>query len=190
MSRKGNKLISLPAGIKNVNIIKNADGSSKIGITGTLGSTFVSIPAGIIVVSENNTIKVSRENNEKKNIIMHGTIQSLINSAVIGVSTGFVKTLNIVGVGYKMAIKGNELEIFAGFSGSGAKYLKIPSELKVTCPTPTQVVITGISKELVGQFAALVRNVRKPEPYNGKGIAYSDEIIIRKVGKTAEGSKK
>jgi large subunit ribosomal protein L6 len=90
--------------------------------------------------------------------------------------------LKIVGVGYKAILGGKTIAIHAGFSGFGAK--------EVTIPTPQEIVINGFNKELVGQFAALIRSIRKPEPYNGKGIMYDNEIIVRKVGKTAEGTKK
>ena len=185
MSRKGNKPILLPNGTTIV------CGNNIVTVNGSLGNLSFSIPSDLLNINiSNNIVNVVRKNEDKRTKVLHGTIASLLSNAIIGVSKGYTKTLNIVGVGYKAAVKGKQIEVYAGFSGAGARYLDIPANLRVTCPTPTQIIISGNDKQVVGQFAALVRNIRRPEPYNGKGIAYSDEIIVRKVGKTAEGSKK
>ncbi|AIV03473.1 50S ribosomal protein L6 [Candidatus Malacoplasma girerdii] len=182
MSRKGNKLLNLPQGTS-VSIANHV-----VAVTGPKGSLKVKYPAGINVELVNNHVKVSRTNNEKMNRIFHGTINSLIHNAIIGVSEGYSVRLHIEGVGYKAKISGNKLELAIGFSHP--VILDIPHGVAVACKTPVDLEITGIDKIVVGEFAANVRAIRRPEPYNGKGIMYVGEHIIRKVGKTAEGAKK
>lgn len=182
MSRKGNKLIQIPNGV-NVTINPNL-----VLISGPKGKLEVSFPDTIVVVNENNHIKVSRKNELKQTKMYHGTVNSLINNAIIGVNTGYTKKLHIEGVGYKANTNGGKLNLAIGFSHPVE--FTIPSGVTVTCKTPTDIEITGYDKIVVGEFAAKVRATRKPEPYNGKGIMYVGEHIIRKVGKTAEGAKK
>ncbi|MCF0158599.1 MAG: 50S ribosomal protein L6 [Veillonella sp.] len=182
MSRKGNKILSIPSG---VTVTVQPD---KVEIKGPKGTLNVKLPNTIEVKVENNGVKVSRKNDEKQTRQFHGTINSLINNAIIGVSTGYTIKLNIVGVGYKAQVSGNKFKLNIGFSHPVE--FEVPAGVKVTCPTPTQVEITGYDKIIVGEFAANIRAVRKPEPYNGKGIMYEGEHIIRKVGKTAEAAKK
>jgi large subunit ribosomal protein L6 len=181
MSRKGNKLIPIAQG---VNITIN---SNDVIVKSQAGELKVDYPSDLIKVENtNNNIKVSRLNDEKKARIFHGTINSNINNAIIGLSKGYVKKLKIVGVGYKANVAGDKLNLAIGFSHPVV--MPIPKGLKVVCPTPTEIEISGFNKIIVGEFAANVRAIRKPEPYNGKGIMYSDEHIIRKVGKTSEGA--
>jgi large subunit ribosomal protein L6 len=181
MSRKGNKLLAIPQG---VNVTINAGNVQVKGAQGTLNVTY---PTDMIKVENvDQKIKVSRLNDEKQARIFHGTINSNINNALIGLSKGYVKKLKIVGVGYKANVSGNKLTLAIGFSHPVV--FDIPAGVKTICPTPTEIVIEGYDKIVVGEFAANIRATRKPEPYNGKGIMYSDEIIIRKVGKTAEGA--
>ncbi len=116
--------------------------------------------------------------------MMHGTTRALLHNMVVGVSDGFKKVLEINGVGYRAALQGNKVVVSAGYSHPVE--LEIPKGLKVELPKNTQIIISGIDKQLVGQFAAEIREVRKPEPYKGKGIKYSDEHIRRKEGKTAK----
>lgn len=183
MSRKGNKLIEIPAG---VNVTINP---SDVKISGQSGNLTVSYPANLIKVETvDNHVKVSRFNEEKQTKMYHGTVNSNIANAIHGIAKGYTKHLKIVGVGYKASVSGNKLTLAIGFSHPVV--FEIPQGLKVTCPTATEIIINGIDKIIVGEFAAKVRITRKPEPYNGKGIMYSDEHIIRKVGKTAEGAKK
>jgi large subunit ribosomal protein L6 len=184
MSRKGIKPIKIATGCS-IDIKP-----SEIIVTGSLGTLVVNYPETISVVAENGAITISRKNDEKQTRMYHGTVASNLINAIQGVTLGYTKKLKIVGVGYKALASGDTLEVHAGYSGSGPRRKQIPNGLKVTTPTPNEIVITGHSKELVGQFAAEVRDIRKPEPYKGKGIMYSNEIIIRKVGKTAEGTKK
>jgi large subunit ribosomal protein L6 len=182
MSKKGRKILQIPKNV-NISVKKNT-----IMINGPLGTLSVSYPEeNINIKHENNTIKVLRNNDEKKAKEMHGTVNSNINNALIGVSTGYTKILKIVGVGYKASVKNNELTLAIGFSHP--IILTIPNELTVISPEATQIIIKGCDKILVGGFAAKIRSIRKPEPYKGKGIMYSDEKITRKVGKKAETAK-
>lgn len=183
MSRKGNKLINIPSNVE-VTINKN-----DVIVKGPLGQLKVDYPQEVISLEKvDNNIKVNRKNDEKQSRMYHGTINANITNAIIGVSKGFKKTLKIVGVGYKAAVSGNKLVLAMGFSHP-VEFI-IPAGLKVVCPIPTAIEISGHDKIVVGEFTAVVRAVRKPEPYKGKGIMYDTEHIIRKVGKTAEGSKK
>jgi large subunit ribosomal protein L6 len=180
MSRKGNKIIQLPANV-NVNINKDT-----VVVSSASGSLTVNYPNVIKVEKVTNGIKVTRANDEKQTRMYHGTVNSNIANAIKGLHEGFKKVLKITGVGYKAAVANGKLTLAIGFSHP--VIFDIPKDLHVSCTTPTEINISGFNKELVGEFTANVRAIRKPEPYNGKGIAYSDEIIIRKVGKTAEGA--
>ncbi|MCQ2748069.1 MAG: 50S ribosomal protein L6 [Mycoplasmoidaceae bacterium] len=179
MSHKGNKLIKIIDGTQ-VDIAPN-----KVTIKGPQGQLTVDYPANLIKVEKvDKDIKVSRVNDEKQTKMYHGTVNANIANAIVGVNTGFKKTLKIVGVGYKAAVTNGKLVLAMGFSHPVE--FAIPQGLKVTCPSAIQIDIQGFDKVLVGEFAANVRKVRKPEPYKGKGIMYENEHIIRKVGKTAE----
>lgn len=179
MSHKGNKLISIPT---NVEVTINQD---NVLIKGIQGQLVVSYPHNLIKVEKiNNNIKVSRTNEQKQTKMFHGTVNSNIANAITGVSVGYKKTLKIVGVGYKAAVNNGKLVLAIGFSHP-VEFI-IPSDLKVVCPSPTQIEVSGFNKISVGEFSANVRAIRPPEPYKGKGIMYVDEHIIRKVGKTAE----
>ncbi|WEK82897.1 MAG: 50S ribosomal protein L6 [Mycoplasma sp.] len=182
MSRKGNKLLAIPSGVT-IEINNNV-----CNIKGPKGSLSVPFPNTINVTNENNHIKVSRTNELKQTKMYHGTINSLIHNAMIGVSEGYTIRLHIEGVGYKAKVNGNKLELAIGFSHP--VIFDIPQGISVTAKTPVDLEVNGIDKIIVGEFAANIRAVRKPEPYNGKGIMYVGEHIVRKVGKTAEGSKK
>lgn len=183
MSRRGNKILTIPANVT-VTINKN-----NVQVNGPLGNLTVNYPHKLIsVINENNTIKVTRVDDEKQTKMHHGTVNSNIENALIGVSQGFKKQLKIVGVGYKAAVKGDKVDLSLGYSHP--LLLDIPEGIRVVCPTPLQIDITGADKTVVGQFAAVIRSYREPEPYNGKGVMYIDEHIVRKVGKTAEGAKK
>ncbi len=182
MSRKGNRLITIPNG---VTLTINP---TNVIITGPKGELNVEYPSYIKVEQKDNQIIVTRKNEEKQTKMFHGTINSLIFNAIEGVANGYTRSLHIEGVGYKANVTNNKLNLAIGFSHP--VNLDIPAGLTVTCKTPTDIDITGIDKILVGEFAAKVRAIRKPEPYNGKGIMYKGEHIIRKVGKTAEGAKK
>ena len=182
MSRKGNKLLDIPTGVTvtiNANIVN---------VFGPKGKLDIPFPNTINVKVDNNKVKVSRINDEKQSRMYHGTINSLIHNAIIGVTDGYTKKLHIEGVGYKASVSGNKFNLAIGFSHPVV--LQIPQNVTVVCKTPTDVEISGFNKIVVGEFAAKIREIRKPEPYNGKGIMYTGEHIIRKVGKTAETAKK
>ncbi len=179
MSHKGNRLIPIIDGTQ-LDITAN-----KVIAKGPMGQLEVSYPGHLIKVEKvGNDIKVSRVNDEKQTKMYHGTVNSNIANAIIGVNKGFKKELKIVGVGYKAAITNGKLVLAMGFSHP-VEFI-IPQGLKVVCPSAVQIDISGPDKILVGEFAAKVRKVREPEPYKGKGIMYVNEHIIRKVGKTAE----
>ena len=178
MSRIGNKLINLPEG---VTVSQNGNVITVKGPKGELSNT---IDSNIQVVVEGQTVTVKRPNDTKAMKTIHGTTRANIHNMVEGVSKGFTKTLEIVGVGQRASLKGNTLVVSAGYSHDVE--LEIPAGIKVELPKNTQVVVSGSDKQVVGQFAANVRGVREPEPYLGKGIHYSDEHIRRKEGKTAK----
>ena len=117
----------------------------------------------------------------------HGTTRALIHNAIVGVSEGYSKNLVIVGIGYRAAMRGSDIVLNVGYSHEIV--LKVLDGVSVTCPSATEITVSGISKEKVGQMAALIRSVRKPEPYGGKGVMYKGEHIIRKEGKRAGGKK-
>ncbi len=179
MSRIGKKLIPLPAGVK-VNVA-----NGEITVEGKLGKLqYQHRPEiEIKVDSENNTVVCSRGSEEREIRAYHGLTRALVANMIQGVSEGYEKKLEIQGVGYLGAIQGKVLQLRVGFANEIQK--PIPEGLNVTCPDQTHIVIKGTSKQQVGQFAAEVRAVRKPEPYKGKGIRYDGEVVRRKAGKTA-----
>ena len=136
---------------------------------------------GISLEQEGNTITLTRVNDAAK--AMHGTMNALLHNMILGVTKGYEKGLEIIGVGYRFNVTGNKLTINAGYSHPVV--MNVPEGLTVEAPSNTEIVIKGIDKVLVGEFAANVRKVRKPEPYKGKGIRYKDEHIQRKEGKKA-----
>lgn len=177
MSRIGRKPIQVPSGVT-VNLNGN-----QIKIKGPKGDLEFSFHPNITVNYQDNLIEVSRPDDQKESRSLHGLTRALIQNMIKGVSEGYKKILDIVGVGYKAELKGNNLLLSMGYSHS--IYFIPPDGIKLETPTPTQIVITGINKQLVGQVAAKIRSFRKPEPYKGKGIKYSTEVIRRKAGKTA-----
>lgn len=178
MSRVGKRIITIPTGVE----VSLQEGTN-FTVKGKLGSLTKNFSNLIAIVIENNKISTVRANEEKHTKQLHGTTNSLISNMIKGVSEGFKKELEIKGVGYKATLKGNILELAVGYSH--LVNLEIPQGLTVVCPKPTEITITGIEKELVGHFASIIRDVRRPSPYSGKGIAYKGEKIRRKEGKTA-----
>lgn len=179
MSRIGKLPVPVPAGVE-----VKVDGNTVTvkGSKGELTQTFNENMA--ISVADDGSIVVERPNDERQNRSLHGLTRSLINNMVIGVSEGYMKTLELVGVGYRAALKGGKLEIQLGFSHP---VIVDPVEgVTFECPEPTIINISGIDKQLVGQVAADIRAYRKPEPYKGKGIRYQGEHIRRKEGKAAK----
>jgi len=180
MSRIGNKPIVIPAGVK-VSVANR-----EISVEGKLGKLVWSHRAEVDVTvnEESKTVVVTRHSEDRQSRALHGLTRALIQNMVVGVAEGYEKRLEIHGVGYLGAIDNGVLQLRVGFANEIHK--KIPAGLDVTCPDQTHVVIKGIDKQKVGQFAAEVRSVRKPEPYKGKGIRYEGEQIRRKAGKTAK----
>ena len=139
------------------------------------------IPLGISVEQSENTLLLKRDNDTKPLKSLHGTIRALLNNVIEGVTQGFKKELEIVGVGYKAQIKGKNLVLNVGFSQPVE--MLIPDGLKVSTPVPTRILVEGIDKQKVGEFSACVRRVCPPEPYKGKGIRYKGEEVRKKLGK-------
>jgi large subunit ribosomal protein L6 len=179
MSRIGKKSISMPAGVK-VSVAGRA-----VTVEGKLGKLqYTHRPEVTVKVDEEKkAIVCARDSEEREVRAYHGLTRSLINNMVIGVTQGYEKKLEIQGVGYLGAVQGDTLQLRVGFANEVHK--KIPNGLSVTCPDQTHILIKGMDKQQVGQFAAEVRAVRKPEPYKGKGIRYEGEQVRRKAGKTA-----
>ena len=175
MSRIGKLPVVLPAG---VSVVINGQSVTVKGPKGELTREFSPL---INIEEENGAISVKRNSNEPKERALHGLTRALINNMVIGVSQGFERKLNLVGVGYRAAMSGNKLALTVG--KSHPVEMDPGADLKVEVPQPNTIIISGIDKEKVGAFAANVREVRPPEPYKGKGIKYADEVIRRKAGK-------
>jgi len=176
MSRVGKVLVPVPEGV-NINL-----SGEKIVVSGKLGSLSMDILSGIAVNVENKSIKVTPTNENAKNAkAIWGLTTRCINNMVIGVSSGFEKKLDIVGVGYKAAVEGKYLTLNLGFSHEIK--MEIPQGITVKAIKPTQLSVFGHDKQQVGRIASMIRGLRKPEPYKGKGIKYENERIIRKEGK-------
>jgi large subunit ribosomal protein L6 len=175
MSRIGKHPVTIPDGVK-----VTLDGQT-VRVTGKLGELSQSLPAEVEVARENGGITVRPRGDSKRARAMWGLARTLVANMVDGVSKGFTRKLVISGVGYRAALDGKILNLQLGYSHD-IKYA-IPSDIDVACETPTAIAITGADRQRVGQIAAELRGFRKPEPYKGKGIRYSDEVILRKEGK-------
>lgn len=175
MSRVGNRIISIPTGVT-----VNVDGCN-VTVKGPKGELSTVINKNIAVEVSETELKVTRKNDNYKNF--HGTANANIKNMIIGVTKGYEKKLEAVGVGYRFQIKGKELVVSAGYSNP--VIVKVPEDITLESPSNTELFIRGINKQKVGQFAAEIREIRKPEPYKGKGIRYADEHIRRKEGKKA-----
>ena len=178
MSRIGKKEIPLPKGVE---VKHDANGVTVKGPKGSLTTAFV---PGIGVKVENNVVQFTRADEEKKTRAFHGLMRALVASNVKGVSEGFKKELDIVGVGYRAEVKGKEVVFQLGYSHPVR--FAIPQGIDIAVDGKTgHITVTGIDKQKVGQVAAEIRGLREPDPYKGKGIKYSDEVIRRKAGKAA-----
>lgn len=179
MSRIGKKPIPVPAGVK-VNVA-----GRDVTVEGKLGKlSYTHRPEiGVALADDGKSVVCTRSSDERAARAYHGLTRALINNMLVGVTEGYEKKLEIQGVGYLAAIQKDILQLRVGFANEVHK--KIPQGLTVTCPDQTHIVIKGTDKQLVGEFAAEVRAVRKPEPYKGKGIRYEGEQVRRKAGKTA-----
>ena len=177
MSRIGKKPVEIPEGVT-----INLDGNN-IKVKGPKGELSRTIHPSMKTEIAEGELIVTRPNDLKESRALHGLTRALIQNMVVGVTESYKKSLEIVGVGYKAELKGKNLLLNIGYSHP--IYFVPPEEIKLEVPAPTQIIISGNDKELVGLVAAKIRSFRKPEPYKGKGIKYSDERIIRKAGKTA-----
>ena len=175
MSRIGNRIITIPEGVT-VTLENN-----EVVVKGPKGELKQVMLKDITMKQENNEIILERKNEAAK--AMHGTMNALISNMITGVTKGYEKALEIIGVGYRFNVQGKKLTINAGYSHPVE--MEVPEGLTVESVSNTEITIKGIDKVLVGEFAANIRKVRKPEPYKGKGIRYKDEHIIRKEGKKA-----
>ena len=179
MSRVGKAPITLPPGVE-----VTLDGS-RVEVTGPRGTIDLEVPGEISVRRDGDTLIVERPDDERRNLSLHGLARSLVNNMVIGVSEGFTKELQIVGVGYRVTAQGDDaLELQLGYSH--AIRVKAPEGVTFDVPEPTRIIVSGIDKQAVGQVAADIRSHRKPEPYKGKGIRYLGEYVARKAGKAAK----
>lgn len=177
MSRIGKKPVIIPEGVK------ITQESNFLKIKGPKGELEKQIHPNISIEILENQVNVTRPNDSKQNKSLHGLSRALVQNMVTGVTDRYKKTLDIVGVGYKAELKGKNLLLNIGYSHP--IFLVPPEGVTLETPTPTQIIISGIDKQLVGLVTAKIRSFRKPEPYKGKGIKYSDEHIVRKAGKTA-----
>jgi large subunit ribosomal protein L6 len=179
MSRIGKAPIAVPSGVD----IAIANGT--VTVKGPKGSLQRSIPGAISVRQEEATLFVERPNDERMNRSLHGLTRTLVNNMVLGVTQGFQKELEIIGVGYRAeAVSPTTLRLNLGFSHP--VLMEAPEGITFEVPTQTRVIVKGIDKEVVGQMAANIRAVRKPEPYKGKGVRYQGERVLRKAGKTGK----
>lgn len=178
MSRIGNKSIAVPQGVE-----VNAD-AEKISVKGPKGTLETPIFEGIVFKQEDGVISLNREDNSPDVRAKHGLTRALLANCIQGVHQGFEKNLEIVGVGFRAAVKGKVLNMNLGFSHE--VNFPIPEDLTIEVEANTKLKIKGIDKQRVGQVAAEIRSLRPPEPYKGKGIRYADEYIRRKAGKTGK----
>ena len=176
MSRIGNRVLTIPEG---VNITLEND---TVTVKGPKGSLDFPISKSVIVKIDGNALTVEKTDNADSNV-MQGTTNAIIKNMIEGVSKGFEKGLEIIGVGYRFQVQGNVLTVNAGYSHPVK--ITVPEGSTVESVSNTEIVVKGINKELVGEFAASIRKVRKPEPYKGKGIRYKGEVVRRKEGKKA-----
>ncbi|WP_299167079.1 50S ribosomal protein L6 [uncultured Arthrobacter sp.] len=178
MSRIGRLPITVPAGVE-----VKVDGSV-VSVKGSKGELSHSVASPIQVSLEESTITVSRPNDERESRSLHGLTRTLISNMIVGVTEGYKKNLEIVGTGYRVQAKGSDLEFALGYSHPVA--VKAPEGITLTVDSPTKVSVSGINKQQVGEVAANIRKLRRPDPYKGKGIRYAGEIIRRKVGKAGK----
>jgi len=179
VSRIGKSPITVPNGV-DVSV-----SGSQVSVKGPKGSLERTVPGAITVRQDGDTLLVERPNDERQNRALHGLVRSLVNNMVVGVTEGFRKELEIVGVGYRATPKGpGSLELALGFSHP--VNITAPDGITFEVPTPTRIVVNGIDKETVGQVAADIRAWRKPEPYKGKGVRYAGEHVQRKAGKAGK----
>jgi large subunit ribosomal protein L6 len=179
MSRIGKKPIPIPASVE-----VTLDGGS-VAVKGPKGVLQLRAPEGITVTRDGDELLVTRPDDERAHRALHGLTRSLVNNMVVGVSEGFVRELEIVGVGYRATSQGpDRIELQVGYSHPVP--VRAPEGVTFEVPAPTRISVRGFDKQLVGQVAADIRKIRKPEPYKGKGIRYAGERVLRKAGKSAK----
>ena len=180
MSRIGKQPIAVPSGVE-----VQVDGS-RVSVKGPRGQLERTFHPDMQIKLEDGVLSVERPSDEREHRSLHGLTRSLIANMVEGVTGGFEKRLEIVGVGYRAALKGSDLELALGFSHPVS--VPAPAGIEFELPAPNRIVIRGIDKELVGEVAADIRKIRKPEPYKGKGVRYEGEYVRKKAGKAAKGA--
>lgn len=178
MSRIGNQILSIPTGVEVT--ISEGNVVTVKGTKGTLTNTF---NTNLEITNEENTIKVTRNSEDKFTKSIHGTTTALIKNMMVGVSEGYKKELELNGVGYRVTVAGNTVTLAVGYSHPVV--IEMPAGITAEAPSNTELHISGVDKQAVGEIAANIRKVRPPEPYKGKGIKYKEEIIRRKEGKRA-----
>jgi large subunit ribosomal protein L6 len=179
MSRVGRSPIPVPSGVE-VSI-----SGAHVTVKGPQGMLERDVPNEMVVRQDSEVLVVERPNDERHNRALHGLTRSLVANMVAGVTNGFTKELEIVGVGYRAIASGpDRLELALGFSHPVR--IEAPTGITFEVPVPTRIIVKGIDKELVGQVAANIRKLRKPEPYKGKGVRYAGEVVLRKAGKAAK----
>lgn len=179
MSRVGRKPIPIPSGVDVV------ISGLQVTVKGPKGTLVRELVPEISIARDGEDLIVTRPTDERRHRALHGLTRSLVNNMVVGVSDGFRREMDIVGVGYRATAQGsNRLELALGFSHP--VFVDAPDGIVFEVPVPTKIIVQGADKELVGQVAANIRKLRKPEPYKGKGIRYSDERVLRKAGKTGK----
>ena len=178
MSRIGNKVITIPAGVE---VTQNDD---VVTVKGPKGELNVSKSPAITMTVSDNEISFDRPDDSKTHRTIHGTTRAIVNNMVVGVTEGFEKTLDLIGVGYRAQLQGNKLVLNVGLSHPVE--FEAREGVTVEVPSNTKIIVKGINKEHVGELAANIRAVRPPEPYKGKGIRYTDEFVRRKEGKTGK----
>jgi large subunit ribosomal protein L6 len=175
MSRIGKKSVPIPSGVT-----ANVEGQT-VKVKGPKGALQVVLPDDVTVKMEGGGVKVDPRNETKRARSMWGTSRTLVNNLVIGVTKGYERKLEITGVGYRAALQGKNLQIALGYSHDVV--YPVPEGITIATPKPTEIMVSGIDKQKVGQVAAEIRAFRPPEPYKGKGVKYADEYIFRKEGK-------
>ncbi|MBM7824943.1 MULTISPECIES: 50S ribosomal protein L6 [Arcanobacterium] len=178
MSRIGKLPIAIPSGVE----VKIDNGV--VTVKGPKGELSQAVPAPIEVALEDNQVVVTRPNDERVSRSLHGLTRTLINNNIIGVTEGYKKAMEIVGTGYRVVAKGKDLEFSLGYSHT--IFVEAPEGITFEVEGPTKFAVSGISKQQVGEMAARIRKLRKPEPYKGKGVKYADEVIRRKAGKAGK----
>lgn len=179
MSRIGLKPINLPSGVE----IK-IDANNFVEVKGPKGQLSQQIDKDMEIKIEDGVLTVARPTENKRHKSLHGLTRTLISNMVVGVTEGYTKTLDIIGTGYRAAKQGNKLVLTLGFSHPVE--MEDPAGIEVEVPAPNKILVSGIDKQQVGNYASKIRDWRRPEPYKGKGVKYSDEVIRRKVGKTGK----